>query len=226
MAEEKHPFPSRTRPCPPPAPMILGGQPPGRVGRRRSTLTSSPLPHQGAAAFHFGNKTPTCLWPGFRLDIMDADVPKGWSLLPRWPLMAAMLAAASALVVGCTTAGAVVVDPSADPAVQQVDVSKAPSLNLAPRWERAFPAPAAVSVAPDGGVAVTAADGLHVFDAAGHELWTAQVDGPATALPQNLTVDGGSLYDVHGNVLWTDATGDGLRAVSTPDGAHIAVLDD
>ena len=35
MAAESHPFPSRTRQLSPPAPMVLGGRPPGRVGRRR-----------------------------------------------------------------------------------------------------------------------------------------------------------------------------------------------
>ena len=35
MAAESHPFPFRTRQLSPPAPMVLGGRPPGRVGRRR-----------------------------------------------------------------------------------------------------------------------------------------------------------------------------------------------
>src|SRR5712691_12945005 len=35
MAAGKHPFPYRTRQLSPPAPMVLGGEPPGRVGRRR-----------------------------------------------------------------------------------------------------------------------------------------------------------------------------------------------
>ena len=35
MAAGKHPFPFRTRQLSPPAPMVLGGRPPGRVGRRR-----------------------------------------------------------------------------------------------------------------------------------------------------------------------------------------------
>ncbi len=42
MAEGIHPFPSRTRPCPPSAPMVPGGQPPGRVGRRRSVFRKGP----------------------------------------------------------------------------------------------------------------------------------------------------------------------------------------
>src|SRR5439155_6292276 len=37
MEAESHPFPSRTRKLSPPSPMVLGGQPPGRVGRRRNT---------------------------------------------------------------------------------------------------------------------------------------------------------------------------------------------
>ncbi len=35
MAAGSHPFPFRTRKLSPPAPMVLGGRPPGRVGRRR-----------------------------------------------------------------------------------------------------------------------------------------------------------------------------------------------
>src|SRR5436309_4516689 len=38
----KHPFPFRTRQLSPPAPMVLGGRPPGRVGRRRDTPRRSP----------------------------------------------------------------------------------------------------------------------------------------------------------------------------------------
>ena len=37
MAAGKHPFPFRTRQLSPPAPMVLGGRPPGRVGRRRDS---------------------------------------------------------------------------------------------------------------------------------------------------------------------------------------------
>ena len=43
MAAESHPFPSRTRPLSPPAPMVLGGRPPGRVGRRRISFEEAPL---------------------------------------------------------------------------------------------------------------------------------------------------------------------------------------
>src|SRR5947199_8213215 len=38
IAAESHPFPFRTRKLSPPAPMVLGGRPPGRVGRRRIFL--------------------------------------------------------------------------------------------------------------------------------------------------------------------------------------------
>ena len=36
IAAGSHPFPSRTRKLSLPAPMVLGGRPPGRVGRRRN----------------------------------------------------------------------------------------------------------------------------------------------------------------------------------------------
>ena len=39
MAAGQHPFPFRTRQLSPPAPMVLGGRLPGRVGRRRNTST-------------------------------------------------------------------------------------------------------------------------------------------------------------------------------------------
>jgi hypothetical protein len=42
MAAGKHPFPFRTRQLSPPAPMVLGGRPPGRVGRRRD-FSRNPL---------------------------------------------------------------------------------------------------------------------------------------------------------------------------------------
>jgi hypothetical protein len=42
MAAGKHPFPYRTRKLRPSAPMVLGGRPPGRVGRRRNFLIESP----------------------------------------------------------------------------------------------------------------------------------------------------------------------------------------
>ena len=39
MAEGNHTFPSRTRPLSPPAPMVLGPQGPGRVGRCQAVIT-------------------------------------------------------------------------------------------------------------------------------------------------------------------------------------------
>src|SRR5882724_13301993 len=47
IARGKHLFPFRTEPLSLSAPMVLGGQPPGRVGRRRSLLE----PPLGAALF-------------------------------------------------------------------------------------------------------------------------------------------------------------------------------
>jgi hypothetical protein len=56
MAEGPHPFPFRTRPLSPPAPMVLSGQPGGRVGRCRDFLHStSPKPRSnrtGAFLLH------------------------------------------------------------------------------------------------------------------------------------------------------------------------------
>jgi hypothetical protein len=52
IARGKHLFPFRTEPLSPSAPMVLGGQPPGRVGRRRS-LTSKP---PSGAAFVCGGR--------------------------------------------------------------------------------------------------------------------------------------------------------------------------
>ena len=42
MAAGFHPFPFRTRPLSPPAPMVLRGQPRGRVGRRRHKIPTAP----------------------------------------------------------------------------------------------------------------------------------------------------------------------------------------
>src|SRR5690606_3836150 len=44
IAEGKHPFPFRTRPLSPPAPMVLPGQPGGRVGPRRKTFVAPSVP--------------------------------------------------------------------------------------------------------------------------------------------------------------------------------------
>ena len=43
LAERNHPFPSRTRKLSSPAPKILGGQPPGKIGRRRDNYLSGPI---------------------------------------------------------------------------------------------------------------------------------------------------------------------------------------
>src|SRR3954468_24648518 len=43
IAAGKHLFPFRTEKISPPAPMVLGGQPPGRVGRRRLFLRKAAL---------------------------------------------------------------------------------------------------------------------------------------------------------------------------------------
>src|SRR5437870_10986953 len=51
IARGKHLFPFRTEPLSPSAPMVLGGQPPGRVGRRRFLLGKPPVggfPREGA----------------------------------------------------------------------------------------------------------------------------------------------------------------------------------
>src|SRR5881275_2840890 len=44
MARGKHLFPFRTEPLSPSAPMVLGSQEPGRVGRRRFLLTTPSVP--------------------------------------------------------------------------------------------------------------------------------------------------------------------------------------
>src|SRR3546814_9943938 len=62
IATEIHPFPFRTRKLSPFAPMVLGGRPPGRVGRRR--FLEGP-PHRGG---------PSPFWP---------DVT---ALVARWSL--------------------------------------------------------------------------------------------------------------------------------------------
>src|SRR3990170_923227 len=49
LAERLHPFPSRTRKLSSPAPKILGGQPPGKIGRRRDIHYVSPVGFAGGA---------------------------------------------------------------------------------------------------------------------------------------------------------------------------------
>ena len=57
MAAGKHPFPFRTRQLSPPAPMVLGGRPPGRVGRRRD-FSRNPL--RALARGGFVRSGPSC----------------------------------------------------------------------------------------------------------------------------------------------------------------------
>src|SRR6201991_375651 len=45
IAKGRHLFPFRTEQLSLSAPMVLGGQPPGRVGRRRFFVVRSPRPH-------------------------------------------------------------------------------------------------------------------------------------------------------------------------------------
>ena len=47
MAAGTHPFPFRTRPLSPPAPMVLGDRSPGRVGRRRGSSIDDARPRGG-----------------------------------------------------------------------------------------------------------------------------------------------------------------------------------
>src|SRR5512134_1831612 len=55
MAEGPHPFPFRTRPLSPPAPMVLSGRPGGRVGRCRDFSSSSlQAPVRWDRGFFFG----------------------------------------------------------------------------------------------------------------------------------------------------------------------------
>ena len=56
IAAVSHPFPSRTRQLSPPAPMVLGGRPPGRVGRRRISHAEHPRLRPGVFAV---SGTPT-----------------------------------------------------------------------------------------------------------------------------------------------------------------------
>src|SRR4051794_21495130 len=71
IARGKHLFPFRTEPLSLSAPMVLGGQPPGRVGRRRSYLSrpSGRLFSLGFgcdAATRFRGLARRADWPGTR----------------------------------------------------------------------------------------------------------------------------------------------------------------
>ena len=52
IAAGTHPFPFRTRQLSPPAPMVLGGRPPGRVGRRRDFRSRRPTLWGGPSTFN------------------------------------------------------------------------------------------------------------------------------------------------------------------------------
>ncbi len=56
IAVGPHPFPSRTRKLRPPAPMVLGGQPPGRVGRRRDSRCKDPCHGGGTGLLRVGRR--------------------------------------------------------------------------------------------------------------------------------------------------------------------------
>ncbi len=57
IAAGSHPFPFRTRKLSPPAPMVLGGRPPGRVGRRRISPSSASI---AGGARTFRRNLPPC----------------------------------------------------------------------------------------------------------------------------------------------------------------------
>src|SRR6185436_11926805 len=70
MAAGSHPFPSRTRKLSPPAPMVLGGRPPGRVGRRRISNDEDPRSGGGPSSFW-----PGTFWPGGTVPGMAGSDP-------------------------------------------------------------------------------------------------------------------------------------------------------
>ena len=99
MAAGRHPFPFRTRKLSPPAPMVLGEESPGRVGRRRDLLTkASPRPParacfaSGPAPAH-GTVTigqcpggpPADPWPGGRAPAAPGAVHGRPALVPAAP---------------------------------------------------------------------------------------------------------------------------------------------
>ena len=73
LAERNHPFPSRTRKLSSPAPKILGGQLPGKIGRRRDNFCFRPFRAQRCS----GNA-----WParsiGGRLVTSQARILEAW----------------------------------------------------------------------------------------------------------------------------------------------------
>lgn len=75
LAAESHPFPFRTRKLSLPAPMVLGGHPPGRVGRRRILIEKAPT---SVGAFCFS--VTVASWPLRSVDhpiLVGASGPPG-----------------------------------------------------------------------------------------------------------------------------------------------------
>jgi hypothetical protein len=64
LAERSHPFPSRTRKLSSPAPKILGGQLPGKIGRRRDFHDSAAIPTRGDARIGHGYVAILSRWIG------------------------------------------------------------------------------------------------------------------------------------------------------------------
>src|SRR5207248_7052401 len=58
IAVGSHPFPFRTRKLSPPAPMVLGGRPPGRVGRRRIFSREEALSRASSRVYGYGRRMP------------------------------------------------------------------------------------------------------------------------------------------------------------------------
>ena len=58
MARGKHLFPFRTEPLSPSAPMVLGPQGPGRVGRRRFFCNPARVSHERGFLFAVTGSTP------------------------------------------------------------------------------------------------------------------------------------------------------------------------
>src|ERR1700755_3298319 len=77
IARGKHLFPFRTEQLSPSAPMVLGGQPPGRVGRRRFFVSQPALSCRAGCAFLIGGA-----WPHRRSTCVALLRGRGW-FLPR-----------------------------------------------------------------------------------------------------------------------------------------------
>ena len=98
LAERHHPFPSRTRKLSSPAPKILGGQPPGKIGRRRDISFARPavLPTGRLLSYLRGSHLPAPRPQGEARSVIDgvdgghrchAEAPPG----PRPPAAGARL---------------------------------------------------------------------------------------------------------------------------------------